>query len=95
MLIIPTIASDPKYIKSNWERIKKEMDEFYNRTSLNTDFKRDWLIYAYHKWGKSDKAIAALLQFEYKFGEISAFALKKTIQRLKERIAQIEEGTQK
>ena len=84
-----------KYIDDNWPRIKKEMNIFYKQVPLNKNFRRDWLIYKYHKMGKINKEISGLLKFEYKLDNFTEIQIKQTIARIKKRIANLEKVTQK
>ncbi|MDP2763029.1 MAG: hypothetical protein Q8O27_00735 [Enterobacteriaceae bacterium] len=82
-----------KYIDDNWPRIKKEMNIFYKRVPLNKNFKRDWLVYKYHKMGKTNKEISGLLKFEYKLGDFTKVQIKQTIARIRKRITNLEKVT--
>ncbi|MSU44950.1 hypothetical protein EXS45_02110 [Candidatus Nomurabacteria bacterium] len=90
-----TKKSLKKYIDQHWERVKKEMEIFYEEVPLNKNFKTDWLIFAYHKLGISNREICGKLKFTYKINDIKIDKIKQTISRLKIRIEQIEAVTRK
>lgn len=82
-----------KYVDKNWQRIKEEMNIFYMRVPLAKDFKRNWLIYKYHKVKKTNRDIVGILKFEYKMGNLKEPQTKQIIMRLKREIAELEKVT--
>jgi len=77
------------HINKNWPKIKKDMNKHFGQSALSQNFKRDFLIYSYHKSGKNDQEIQGLLR-QYGFKNVSAVQIRKIISRLKKRIRFLE-----
>jgi len=85
------------YIDKHWKDIKRKLKKSNSQIPINKKFIRDWLIFYYHKRGKSNKEILKLIKFDpiLKKEKVSESQIKQTIARTKRRIKKLEMVTQK